>query len=63
MAEVKKWKDFSLLMAEEHDKLREKSHRERDRDSKIIKVMKEQNLKLKKLLELKDDKTEKFAAI
>ena len=50
-------------MAEEHDKLREKSHRERDRDSKIIKVMKEQNLKLKKLLELKDDKTEKFTAI
>ena len=47
------------MMAEEHDKIREKSDREHERDGKIISAIKEQNLKLKKLLELKDDKSDK----
>jgi len=59
MAEVKKWKDFSLILAEEHDKLQDKNGSERERDHRIIKAMKDQNEKLKKLLKLKDDQIEK----
>jgi hypothetical protein len=62
-AEVKKWKDFALMIAEEHDRLKDKSEAEKLNNQRIINAMKEQNNKLKKLIELRNDKSlEQFKA-
>jgi uncharacterized surface protein with fasciclin (FAS1) repeats len=62
-AEVKKCKDFALMIAEEHDRLKDKSEAEKLNNQRIINAMKEQNNKLKKLIELRNDKSlEQFKA-
>lgn len=56
-AEVKKWKDFALMIAEEHDRLKDKSEADKLNNQRILNAMKEQNNKLKKLIELRNDRS------
>ena len=51
------------MIAEEHDRLKDKSEAEKLNHQRIMNAMKEQNNKLKKLIELRNDKSlEQFKA-
>ena len=54
-AEVKKWRDFALELAKEHDSMREQALVQKNKDKTIIEACKEQILKLKKLAQVKAD--------
>ena len=54
-AEVKKWRNFALELAKEHDSMREQALVQKNKDKTIIEACKEQILKLKKLAQVKAD--------
>ena len=45
------------MIAEEHDRLKDKSEAEKLNNQRILNAMKEQNIKLKKLIELRNDRS------